>query len=137
MSTSILYKHSSHPPFRPFVLFLRLAGYFDVPNLIEGIRRTDSNFVFIDCCFVQRLLSESLQDAGCKHYLIRNPFDMTFKFHRSPLPLSADRAYRFALLCVSIKKNRLILADLITINFCNLSCIKSVRRIYAIIKFAV
>lgn len=33
---------SSRPPFRPLSSsFLRFAGYFDVPNLIEGIRRTD------------------------------------------------------------------------------------------------
>jgi len=51
------------PPSRPFVRFLRLAECFDVPNLIEGIRRADSNFVFIDCRFVQRPLSRGMRDA--------------------------------------------------------------------------
>lgn len=33
-------------------------GHFDVPNLIERIRRAAPNFVFIDCCFVRALFSK-------------------------------------------------------------------------------
>lgn len=97
---------TSSPLIHLFVLSsFSFAGYFDVPNLIEGIRRTDPNFVFIDCCFVQRLLSEGLQDAGafCKRYLIRNPFDMTFKFRRLPLPLSVSQTGPTDSLCCAFQ----------------------------------
>jgi len=73
------------PPSRPFVRFLRLAEYFDVPNLIEGIRRADSNFVFIDCRFVQRPLSRGMQAVSHPR-----AFRRSNSTDRDPRALSSD-----------------------------------------------
>ncbi|KAK1126424.1 hypothetical protein K0M31_005062, partial [Melipona bicolor] len=49
--------------------FLRFAGYFDVPNLIEGIRRTDllTSSLLIAVLFAARRIQASLctHDATC------------------------------------------------------------------------
>lgn len=72
--------------------FLRFAGYFDVPNLIEGIRRTDllTSSLLIAVLFDVPAGAKNVQPV-LQHSLCRRSLSFQMACNRADCPILSER----------------------------------------------